>query len=518
MASPNGQYCGIVNERRAIISRREWQKQRCNRTRRDCGFITVAALLVLSGVLASQDLPSAASLPELSLPAPTAMSRIAAFPLIPGLHTINAVPLASSPGGQAYYAGSFSPAIAGAPLAGVRRIKLERAQKLAADANNPMVRIGELQVKIAKEHRLGVEGLYFPNVSTTLYNNHFNKSPGKVATFEGPLGNQRTVAVDVIDKNETAFNVIALQPVTPLLAVRQHVRVARADENIAKAKAGMPVAETASKVETIYFELLAAERELIGAEADARKIQAKGLVASNSGAPLISTEQETGKISAEKSVALPPSKVRELTASLAEMLGLPEGTRLELFPPEPLVEHLSLQEVADKAAAANADVIEAEQTVIKATAGAKLSKMAYFPSVAIIGGYTNQSVINDIVFPHDASYIGLMGSWTIFDGFKREHGVKEASAQAEAANLGVSATKAKVAAQVKDSYYELDRSRTLSQLARRMVSASHVVEASYKSDDPDITSARAKMEADMFRTELEYRQAFARLESLMGDK
>jgi hypothetical protein len=34
------------------------------------------------------------------------MSLSAAFPPIPGLHAINAVPLSSSPGGQAYYGGS----------------------------------------------------------------------------------------------------------------------------------------------------------------------------------------------------------------------------------------------------------------------------------------------------------------------------------------------------------------------------------------------------------------------------
>ena len=73
-----------------------------------------------------------------------------------------------------------------------------------------------------------------------------------------------------------------------------------------------------------------------------------------------------------------------------------------------------------------------------------------------------------------------------------------------------------MAASVKSSYYELERSRKLSQLARRMVSATQVIEASYKSDDPEIASARAKMEADMFRAELEYRQAYAKLKALVG--
>jgi hypothetical protein len=47
-------------------------------------------------------------------------------------------------------------------------------------------------------------------------------------------------------------------------------------------------------------------------------------------------------------------------------------------------------------------------------------------------------------------------------------------------------------------------------------SATQVVEASYKSDGPDIESANAKMEADMYRAELEYRQAYGKLKALMG--
>lgn len=323
------------------------------------------------------------------------------------------------------------------------------------------------------------------------------------------------VPVNIISQNGTFFNVAAVQPVTPLFAIYQLVKIARADENIARAKAGMPVTEAARKVETNYYELLVAQRELTSAEADAKKIQGKWLTAS-SGAPSVSTEQETDMIGAEKAVVLAASKVKELTASLDEMLGLPEETRLELVPPEPLIEDVSLQEAADKAVA-NPDVVEAEQTAIKAHAGLVLAKAEYFPIAAIVGGYTNQNSVN-VVLPRDYTYLGFFATYTIFDFGKRERGVKERKAQSEAADLGVQLTKAKAAGAVKSSYLELERSRKLSQLARRMVSASRVVEASYHPDNPEVESARAKMEADMFRAELEYRQAYANLKSLMGEK
>ena len=482
-------------------------------------FGVLAALLLFSGVVAAQDLPTTTSGPALSLPLPMGVPLRAIFAPSTGAKADKMAPPAASLGEQAYNGRSFFALNPTDAPAGVRRITLEEAQQAATAANNPLVRLGQLSVEAAKQHRLGVEGLYYPNIGTQVANLHLNKATGQVLTVERPLtGGIVSVPVNIFGKNQTDFNVAAAQPVTPLFSIYQLVKIARADENIAKAKAGLPVAETARKVEKNYFDLLVAQRELTSAEADAKKIQAKWLTASSSGTPITSTEQETDMIGAEKVVVLSASKVKELTASLNELLRFPEGTTLELVPPAPLVEDSSLREAADNAVGANPEVIEAEQTAIKAHAGLTLTKLQYLPTVAIMGGYTNQNAVNDRVLPRDFSYIGVIGTWTVFDGFKREHGVKEVKAQAEMADLAVELTKAKVAAGVKSSYFELDRSRQLYQLARRMASAARVVDASYHSDNPEVASAQAKMEADMFRAELQYREAYAKLKGLTGPR
>jgi outer membrane protein len=476
--------------------------------------VALAARILFSGVVAAQDPSATISRPVLSTPAPVGVPLRVTFPPLPGAKAKNAVPPAGSFGKNGNNGGSSFALNSDDAPADVRSITLDEAQQLAGGASNPLVRLAALQVRVAKEHRLGVQSLYFPNISGQLENLHFNKNTGPVLTLDR-LG--KTLPVDIVGKNQTAYNFSAVQPLTPLFAVHQLVKIARADENIARAKAGMPVAETASKVEKNYFDLLIAERELVSAEADSKKIQVKWLSATNSGAPSISSEQLKDINGAEKAIVLATSKVKELSASLNEVLGLPAGTRLELVPPEPLVEDTSLDEAVDTAAAANAEVVEAEQTAVKARAGSTLSKMQYFPSVAIIGGYTNQNALN-VILPRDFSYIGFMATYTVFDFGKRERGVKESNAQAEMAEMAVPLTKAKVTAEVKSSYFELERSRKLSQLARRMVSASQLVEASYQSDNPDVESAQAKIEADMFRAEFEYRQAYARLKSLMDGK
>ena len=106
--------------------------------------------------------------------------------------------------------------------------------------------------------------------------------------------------------------------------------------------------------------------------------------------------------------------MRELTAALNLLLGNPIEQELELAPPVTQVEEISLKEAADKAMAANPEVVEAEQTVAKARAASKLSKLDYIPDVAVLGGYAyNANAIP--LLPRDFSFIGIMGSYTLFD-------------------------------------------------------------------------------------------------------
>jgi len=402
--------------------------------------------------------------------------------------------------------------------AGVRRITLQQAQQMAAAATNPVVRLGQLQVEAAEQHRLGVKSNYFPSVTAQAYGLELSQFPGEILTVRRPLqGSFVSLPVNIVEQSQFAANVVAVQPITPLLAVRQLVKIARADENIARAKAGMPVTEQASIVEKSFFDLLIAERELISAGSEAKKVEARWLAVSDSGTARASTDQQVDAFGAAKSLLVAAGRVKELTASLNDLLGLPADTLLELVPPDPLVENVTLTTATADATSGNAEVIEAEQTAIKAHAGSKLAKMEYFPSIAVMGGYTHQNAIN-VVLPENFEYIGVVGTYTLFNFGKRERSVKEARAQAEAADLGVQLTKAKVAGAVKTGYLRLERSRQLYQLARRMVSGARVIEANYLPDGQDIDPARAKLEAELFRADLEYRQAYAQLKNLISSQ
>ena len=381
--------------------------------------------------------------------------------------------------------------------ADARLITLTDAQQQAQVAAGPLMRLGELQVEAARQHRLGVKSMYFPSISAQADYLHLTENPGQIFSVQRPFtGALLSFPVQAVFQDQNAVNVVVTQPITQLFGIRQLVRIARADENIARAKAGMPVAEVAQQVEKNFFELLIAQRELSAVTAEAKKVRTS--------------------LVAETTKTLTADKVATLTASLNGLLGLPLDTRLELVPPPPLVEHLTLNNaLAAAQATPPLEVIEAEQTAVKAHSAARLSKLEYGPGIAVIGGYLHQRVLSGTILPEDFAYFGVVGTYTLFDSFKREHSVKETSAQAKAADLGAQLAKEKAAAAVKTAYFELERSRDAYFLARQLLSTPHarVLLASDGGSDND--SSRARAEADALRAEMAYREAYAKVTNLM---
>jgi outer membrane protein TolC len=393
-----------------------------------------------------------------------------------------------------------------------RRITLEEAQQQAAAAN-PMAHLAQLQVEAAKQHRLGSESDYFPKISSTFANDHFNRFMGQEVTIRRPIaGGIVTAGLPLVGKDLTLVALTAAQPITPLFKLHEVVNIARADERVAMAKAGMPV-ETASNVEKDYYALLVAQRQLEVAKATAAVLRNKQLLASN--AAMLPNHDDNSE--AARALVIADSKVKELTASLNLLLGYPVEGELELVIPATQVEEISLKEAADKAIAANPEVVEAEQTVAKARAASKLSKLDYVPDVAVVGGYVYNSNAAPLL-PRDFSYIGILGSYNLFDFGKREHTIKERTAQVSMAETALELTKAKVAAAVKSSYFEMDRSRQLSALARRISDAIPVERVNYAKDDSELAVSRAKVEIEMLQADLDYRQAVEQLKTLMGEQ
>jgi outer membrane protein TolC len=479
-------------------------------------FAVIATVIFVVAIATAQVLPSAASpglpstmrLPGLSSPSGNVVTTGGSRQMMSNIIA------AGFPGNQDSFEGRS------VRSAGPQRVTLEQVKQQSANrVVGTLAHMGQLSVEAARQHRLGVQSDYFPKFGATFVNLHFTDFMGQVLRFQGPVLGAlipNPVPVAIINKDFTFASLSFVQPITPLFEVRQAVRIARADERIAMAKAAASISKNArdSEVEQTYFELLIAQRKLTSAEWKLRSDAPRPLYASASPGLIPVSEQETGTMEARKAVEAAAARVKELTASLNRLMGWSSDTELELVVPDPLVESISLREVADKPAAANLALVEAEQTVVKARAAASISKMAYFPTVAAVSGYAFQNVLPAV--NSNFGYGGVMASYTLFDFGKREHAVKEAHAQLEMAQAALQLTQAKLAGELKKSYFELERSRQVSLVAQKMGSSTaKLMKVSMSSESLEVRAARADVELEMIEADFAHRQALNRLKALM---
>jgi outer membrane protein TolC len=396
----------------------------------------------------------------------------------------------------------------------LQQVQQQSANRLAS----PVARMSQLSVEAAKQHRLGVEADYFPKFGATFLNLHTTDFLGQLVQVRRPFnGSVLEIPAQIVNQNLTIAALTFVQPITPLFEVRQAVQIARADERIALAKAAAAVSKNArdAEIEKTYFKLLIAKRQLTSAEWKLKNSESRPLYASASSDLIPVSGEEAGPINARKAVENAATTVREVTATLNRAMGWPEDTQLDLAMPDPLIENISLQEVSQKSTAGNAVLVEAEQTVVKARAASSISKMAYIPTVAAVGGYLFQNALPAV--NSNFGYGGVIASYTLFDFGKREHAVKEAHAQLEMAETALQLAKIKVAADVQKSYLELERSRQLSHLAQKMGSSTALLlKASSDSESLEVKATRADVEVEMLDADFAHRQAFNHLKALFG--
>src|SRR5271170_1187914 len=196
-----------------------------------CGTITLAGCLALSGIVAGQNLP-----PGVSTPLPQ-------LPISPGALLSSQPTPAYKLSNRQQASGHATPApteLAKMPV-GPQVITLEEVQqKVAASDTNPMVRLGQLQIEVARQTLLGTKATFFPQIGSMFSNFHFNKFMGEKLEVVGPLGNARSIGLPLVGQNQTLVTVTATQPITPLFQLRELYKINLADERIARAKAGMP--------------------------------------------------------------------------------------------------------------------------------------------------------------------------------------------------------------------------------------------------------------------------------------
>jgi outer membrane protein TolC len=496
-------------------------------------FSYAFAVLLLAPIVAAQDKPSGApgpsdatALPILNLnplarptSEKTSVAQDSLFDFTPPrmMKPVGLIPPSNH--------GESSMAQAGVGPAQVPlRITLEEAMARAVACQALVA--ASAGVSAAHFHHKALQSDYFPRVGAYLVNLHYNKFMGDTIQLfrRGIIFPTVSRNVPLFDKDQTFVGPTVTQPLTPLFKIHEAVRIAKADERIAQAKADAVSIQLAADVEQAYFDLLIAQRRQSEARANVEIAERKLQIASAAAAPVDGVvERETAMLEAKKALLAASDKVTELTISLSGLMGLPEDARLELIPPPPVVleanyipQQPQQPQKPRPVIAYNPEIVEAEETVVKAKAAHRLAKLEYVPDAVITGGYMFQTGIPAL--PDDFSWIGVIATWTIFDFFKRERTIKERGAQVTMANANLEMVRAKVAAAAQKRVADLDRTRRILELTRQVASLQRAATPRDQGPGPEAKAALAKAEAEMFQAELDYRTAYAQMKRAAGEQ
>jgi outer membrane protein TolC len=403
--------------------------------------------------------------------------------------------------------------------AGSVRLTLEEAKQQAL-AKNKLLNLAALNVESKAYAIKTARADYFPKITANALYFHFNDDLGTVLsaggrTVSGPRGKPlvtfpvTTLSVPVLNQNTSFVQLAAVQPLTDVFKIRQGVKIAQADQHIAEAQWQKGIREVASGVEQLYWGLLAV-----------RKLEAGALDGVRQSEELAKTKSLDARLAlaeARQGLQQITKQANDLQEQLNGLLDLPLCTKLDLVePPAPVLTFACAEDVIAAALAASPEVAEAQHTIAKADAAVAAGKLDYMPSIGLTGGYVNQTAANYI--EPNIGYIGVAGTWTIFNGGKRRDIIMERKSMVAMAHLKLQQTEDDVRQKALKAYREIGESQQDLKMALEMVVLRREAEKNAANVADAMTAAKARMTAEVeaVKADLAYRTAYVQVMSLTG--
>lgn len=406
-------------------------------------------------------------------------------------------------------------------------LTLDQAKTMALD-NNKSLQLARMNIDEKEYVKRAARSDYFPKLLGAAYYLHFNDNLGTVLATRGKeLGGAtigrdgriqipnitvpgRTIAADVINQDTAIGTLLAVQPITKLIAVSAAVDLAQADQNIASAQLDGGTREVLSGVTQCYYGITAA-----------RRIKAALTAQSEALAPLLkdqpSPELRLGALEIRKGLAETDKQLADLVDLLNQLLGLPPCTVVELV--EPALQPIGIaceEDAAQRAVQNNPKIIEAEQNIMKARAGLRVAKLDYVPDVYVFGLGVTQSAA-DYIQP-DFTAIGVSASYTFVDWGKRKNVKFQREAQIALAVQNVEVVADSVRSEARKAFTAYKQAEEELAIGKETLEARGEA-AKQAQGMPAIMAAQAaaaKAQLDLLQAEVNYKVAHAKLQAAVG--
>jgi outer membrane protein TolC len=350
---------------------------------------------------------------------------------------------------------------------------------------------------------------YFPKLVNSFMYFHFDGDLGTVVRTPGIFNPATAISVAVINQDAPVYTALAVQPITPLLKVREAVNITAADVEAAEAQKRQARRELSKGVEQLYFGILATQQIKSGLQ---QAVAGAQQAADASKTP----DAQISLIQAQQALLQAEGQLVDLYGQMNQLISLPPQTVLELEqPPAPSKPFTTVEAAMSSAVATSPKIQEARSQVDKAEAACRLYRADYVPQVLAYALYEQQSAVPAI--QEDFTGVGVSASYTL------EWGKKTDTYRAGMATLCLA--RQALQKEVQDTSLAAAKAYNATEQAEQgLTYAQKLAALNQQVPEPtnDMTAMKAELQARLesgiaaIKAELDYRTAIVELRSMTG--
>ena len=391
------------------------------------------------------------------------------------------------------------------------QLTLEQAINLALKQNHS-VHLRSLSVEQMQSKKDEARSNYLPQIKTSGSVLHVTELAG-VEIPAGSFGNYpatgpvpaKSLFIDQGGLTGYTGGVGLEQPLTQLFRIHQANIAAKQDVLVAQTQLDQTQNAIALQVRQLYYNILINQQKLKASQdqlaaAQIKDEESRSDVARGNALEISALQSKAAILQAQQESLTLRLQANDLRRQLADVLGLPVDTPLDLDPGAAAVA-LDVPTRADAIRIAleqNQELRAARQTLTKAQAGLAAAKDAYIPDVTALSRYSYQSGVPLLV--HNFGTFGFSLSYDLFDGGRREAKVREARNEVHSVEVAVDKLRSEIEVQVQGTYDRVDELRQMVDVAGQVVmvrtEAARLADRQFE-QTAALSSARSQSHADL---------------------
>ncbi|HXX69163.1 MAG TPA: TolC family protein [Polyangiaceae bacterium] len=374
-------------------------------------------------------------------------------------------PTASEGGADLSSRSPSGPAAAAAPES--RPMTVDECVALALD-HNPDALSSDFDVASADAARAGVRGQFGPKL----------QADGTVQQYTSPYALQFASlgSFTVRDAFTWTFGATMTQPLTPLWSTLEQYKAQAFGVDIAAIKRIETRRQVSFDVVQSYYRLLESERLAEVAEASVTQLEAEKRQAQSNFANGVIAKNDLLRAD----LALANARQRSIQqsgavvlarAQLAQSMGLAPAQGVEAVPfsgAPPVIDEVSLAAAEAHALARRPEVRELARSIDQAEAGVRYARTKLLPQLNVVGNYTHTA--GSPFVQVNAAYVGLVGSWDVWDWGTTESAIAQADAQLHQARLARRKVEDQVRVEARQAFVNAQTARDALDVAKVAVS------------------------------------------------